>query len=63
MMDRQMPTVENIDVEWLEYGLRQDAAYIADLTLNGKHEEATAYIRRVDYVARMQAWKAARRLP
>lgn len=55
-----MSTDLDLDVEWLQYTLKQDAALIAALTLQGKQDEVDSYIEASNYKNRLAAWKAAR---
>lgn len=49
-----------VDFLILESAVYGDAAYIADLVVNGQTEEADAYCQREDVAARIRTWKANR---
>jgi hypothetical protein len=51
---------DDLDREWLRFGLEQDAQLIAALTLQGKSTEADAHIEATNYKNRLTAWKAGR---
>lgn len=51
---------DDLDREWLEYGLRTDAMLIASLTIQGKQDEADSHIEATNYNNRLAEWKASR---
>lgn len=51
---------ETLDAEWLRFRLEQDARHATALLIEGKSDEADAYLASVDYDARLQQWKAIR---
>lgn len=51
---------ETLDAEWLRFRLETDARHATALLIDGKSDEADAYLASVDYDARLQQWKAIR---
>lgn len=49
-----------LDVEWLQFGLAQDAAHMTALIIQGKSADADLYAHACNYNDRLELWKANR---
>lgn len=69
-MNDDFESIQGVDMEYdptgffaqaaLDAMVRADAAYIADLVLWGRTEEADEYATREDVASRIRRWKANR---